>query len=143
MVAGPFHDARTEDQPLTRMAESDTRPKKSVSAHGGTFVQDPTGIRAEPINDILPRDRQREPIAQGLIANATNDIPRTWPPARSSAGAWPTIRAQLMAGEEMGVQALNLLRQALWQMGGTPADRTQIETPEEISDDPAERFFDA
>jgi hypothetical protein len=32
------------------------------------------------------------------------------------------IRAQLMTGKEMGVQALNLLRQALWQMGGNPAD---------------------
>ena len=40
-------------------------------------------------------------------------------------------------------KSLNLLRQALGQMGGTPADRTRIETPEEISDDPAERFFDA
>ena len=48
-----------------------------------------------------------------------------------------------MAGEEVGVQAPNLLRQALGQMGGTPADRTRIETPQEISDDPAERFFDA
>ena len=47
-----------------------------------------------------------------------------------------------MAGEEVGVQALNLLRQALWQMDGTSTDRTQIETPEEISDDPAEILFD-
>jgi hypothetical protein len=54
-----------------------------------------------------------------------------------------TIRARLMAGEEVGVQALNLLRQALGQMGGTPADRTRIETSEEISDDPTDRFFDA
>jgi len=37
MVAGSFHDARTEDQPLTRMAESNTSLRKSVSAHGGTF----------------------------------------------------------------------------------------------------------
>ena len=57
MVAGSFHDARTEDQPLTWMAESDTRLKKSVSAYGGIFVQDPTTIRAESINDTLPRDR--------------------------------------------------------------------------------------
>jgi hypothetical protein len=54
------------------------------------------------------------------------------PSGRSS---WP--------GEEVGVQALNLLRQALWQMDGTSADRTRIETPEEISDDPTDRFFDA
>jgi hypothetical protein len=43
----------------------------------------------------------------------------------------------------VGVQALNLLRQALWQMDGTSADRTRIGTPEEISDDPTDRFFDA
>ena len=38
MVAGSFHDARTEDQPLPWMAESDIRLKKSVSAHGGTWA---------------------------------------------------------------------------------------------------------
>jgi hypothetical protein len=54
-----------------------------------------------------------------------------------------TIRARLIAGEEVGVQALNLLRQALGQMGGTPADRTRIEMPEEVIDDPTDRFFDA
>ena len=31
MVAGSFHDARAEDQPLTRMAESNTSLRKSVS----------------------------------------------------------------------------------------------------------------
>jgi len=46
--------------------------------------------------------------------------------------------AQLMTGEEVGVQALNLLRQALWQMGRTPTHRTRIERLEETSDDPAE-----
>ena len=63
MVAGSFHDARTEDQPLMPVAESDTRSEKSVSAHGGTFHQRPTAIRVESINDTLPRDGQREPIA--------------------------------------------------------------------------------
>ena len=46
-----------------------------------------------------------------------------------------------MAGDEVGVQALNLLQQALWQMSGNPAD--QIETSEEISGCPAESFLDA
>jgi hypothetical protein len=54
-----------------------------------------------------------------------------------------TIRAQLMTGEEAGVQALNLLRQALWQMGGTSAGRTGSETLEEISEDQAKRFSGA
>jgi hypothetical protein len=38
MVARLFHDLRTEEQPLMPMAGSDTRPKKSVSAHGGTWA---------------------------------------------------------------------------------------------------------
>ena len=63
MVAGSFHDDRTEDQPLTPMAESGTRPKKSVSAHRWYFIQDPTAIPAELIYDTLPHDRQRAPIA--------------------------------------------------------------------------------
>jgi len=46
-----------------------------------------------------------------------------------------------MANEEAGIQALNLLWQALWQISGNPAD--QIGTSEEISGDPAESFFDA
>jgi len=46
-VARSFHDARTEDQPLMPTAESDNRLEKSVSAHGGTFVQDPTAIRVD------------------------------------------------------------------------------------------------
>ena len=52
-----------------------------------------------------------------------------------------TIRARLMTGE-VGVQALNLLRQALGQMG-YPGRPDRIETPEEISDDPTDRLFDA
>ena len=41
MVAGSFHDAYTEDQPLTQMVEADTRLKMSVSAHGGTSFKIP------------------------------------------------------------------------------------------------------
>jgi hypothetical protein len=52
------------------------------------------------------------------------------------------IRARLMAGEDVGIQALNLLRQAVGQMGGTPADRTRIEMPEDDHDDPAAKYFD-
>lgn len=39
------------------------------------------------------------------------------------------IRARLATGEEPGVQALNLLRQCLGQMGATPADASKITVP--------------
>ena len=51
------------------------------------------------------------------------------------------VRARLMSGDEVGVQALTLLRQCLGQMGATPADRSKVTVPDEQSEDPAERFF--
>lgn len=53
------------------------------------------------------------------------------------------IRTRLVSGEEVGVQALNLLRQCLGQMGATPADASKVSVPDEGDDDPDERFFSA
>lgn len=53
-----------------------------------------------------------------------------------------TIRARLMTGQEVGVQALNLLRQCLGQMGATPADASKAGAkPDGESKDPADEFF--
>lgn len=41
------------------------------------------------------------------------------------------IRARLASGEEVGVQALNLLRQCLGQMGATPSDASKVALPED------------
>lgn len=40
------------------------------------------------------------------------------------------IRGRLMTGNEVGVQALNLLRQCLGQMGATPADSSKVAIPD-------------
>lgn len=50
------------------------------------------------------------------------------------------IRGRLMDGQNVGVNALNLLRQALGQMGATPADATRVSPG--IDDEP-ERPEDA
>jgi hypothetical protein len=52
-----------------------------------------------------------------------------------------TIRARLMTGEEVGVQALNLLRQALGQMGGTPTDESKVRRAEDEEADPADAYL--
>ena len=41
------------------------------------------------------------------------------------------IRSRLMSGEDVGIQAMNLLRQALGQMGATPADSTKAPVPDD------------
>jgi hypothetical protein len=40
-----------------------------------------------------------------------------------------------MTGQEVGVQALNLLRQCLGQMGATPADATKVTLPNNDEED--------
>ncbi|MGX9144991.1 hypothetical protein [Mesorhizobium sp. 128a] len=44
------------------------------------------------------------------------------------------IQGRIMAGQEVGVQSMNLLRQMLGQMGATPADATKITVPDEKED---------
>jgi hypothetical protein len=53
-----------------------------------------------------------------------------------------SIRGRLIAGGEVGVNALNLLRQCLGQMGATPADASKAGAkPDGESEDPADEFF--
>lgn len=52
------------------------------------------------------------------------------------------VRGRLMAGEDVGVQALNLLRQCLGQMGATPADASKAGgRPDGETADPADAYF--
>ncbi|SMQ65918.1 hypothetical protein SAMN06295905_1349 [Devosia lucknowensis] len=54
-----------------------------------------------------------------------------------------SIRGRLMAGQDVGVQALNLLRQALGQMGATPADASKAGAkPDGDQADPSAKYFD-
>jgi hypothetical protein len=53
-----------------------------------------------------------------------------------------TVLGRMIAGKEVGVQALNLLRQCLGQMGATPADASKAgATPDGEKADPADEFF--
>jgi len=42
-----------------------------------------------------------------------------------------SIYGRVIAGQDVGVQALNLLRQCLGQMGGNPADATKVSVPDD------------
>ncbi|MDR6431023.1 hypothetical protein [Brucella pseudogrignonensis] len=47
---------------------------------------------------------------------------------RTLVGMAANIQGRIMAGQEVGVQAMNLLRQMLGQMGATPADASKVAT---------------
>ena len=51
------------------------------------------------------------------------------------------IRARLMAGEDVGVGALNQLRMCVAQRGATPADRSKLAMPDASDGDPANAYF--
>ena len=52
------------------------------------------------------------------------------------------VRSRMMAGEDVGIQALNLLRQCLGQMGATPADASKVTIPDGEEDkDPADKYL--
>lgn len=49
-----------------------------------------------------------------------------------------SVRGRLLAGEDVGVTALSMLQSILSKMGGTPADRSKVATPD---DEPEEDEF--
>src|SRR5947209_1030831 len=52
------------------------------------------------------------------------------------------ILGRLIDGEDVGVKALNLLRQILNSMGATPSDASKVKMPEhEVPDDPSKKYF--
>jgi hypothetical protein len=52
------------------------------------------------------------------------------------------IRGRLMAGDELSIAGLTLLRICLSQMGASPADASKVSMPEENDDqDPSAKYF--
>lgn len=106
-------------------------------------------------------DGRNEPV----VASPLGDAP-TWltdTPKSMEVTAWETLRVEIpwlnashrmhvaqcckilgrvIAGQDVGVQALNLLRMNLGQMGGTPADASKAGVvPGGEQKDPADQYF--
>lgn len=53
------------------------------------------------------------------------------------------ILGRMIAGQDVGVQAMNLFRQCLGQMGATPADASKVGVkPDGEDEDPTAEFFE-
>ncbi|QPC43499.1 hypothetical protein HW532_12815 [Kaustia mangrovi] len=52
------------------------------------------------------------------------------------------IYGRMIAGQDVGVQAMNLLRQCLGQMGATPADASKVAMPDGDEKDPDDELFE-
>lgn len=71
-----------------------------------------------------------------------DDLPWLNRSHRTLVGVAATIQGRIIAGEEVGVKGMNLLRMILGQMGGTPADASKVKMPEEANEnDPSSKYF--
>lgn len=69
------------------------------------------------------------------------EIPWLTESHRMLVGMASNIQGRLMAGQDVGVQAMNLLRQMLGQMGATPSDASKIAVPDDGESDPDDELF--
>lgn len=96
--------------------------------------------RAEPkVNDPLGNPPSWIKDTEGCQAKAAwkifqKELPWLNQSHRTLVGMAANIQGRIMAGQEVGVQAMNLLRQMLGQMGATPADATKVTVPEDDDD---------
>jgi hypothetical protein len=63
------------------------------------------------------------------------EIPWLTESHRILVGMASNIQGRMMAGQDVGVQAMNLLRQMLGQMGATPADATKVSVSDDEEDE--------
>lgn len=80
-------------------------------------------------------------MARTAWAEITADIPWLNASHRILVATAANIYGRMMAGQDVGVQAMNLLRQCLGQMGATPADASKVTIPDGGEEDPDEALF--
>jgi hypothetical protein len=69
------------------------------------------------------------------------EIPWLTESHRMLVGMAANIQGRIIANQDVGVQAMNLLRQCLGQMGATPSDASKITVPEGDEEDPDDALF--
>ena len=117
------------------------RQKAAVAA---SDIKDPQRFRdrsepaAAPLGDPPPWMDAGQKAAWTTLAS---EIPWLNSSHRALLVIATSVYARLMVGDMPGVQALNLLRQCLAQMGATPADASKINVPADKEVDPDEQFF--
>lgn len=117
----PKAKAAVTGQAIKQKAKFDARKEPKVDA--------PIG---EPPEWLIDNDLSK---ARTAWLTFTSEIPWLNETHRSFLEIASNIRGRLMTGQEVGVQALNLLRQCLGQMGATPADATKVTLPNDDEDE--------
>lgn len=114
----------------------DKRDPARFEGRNEPVVNDPLG---EPFDWMVDTEKKKPRQAWAELAST---IPWLNSSHRILVAAASDILGRMIAQQDVGVQALNLLRQALGQMGATPADASKAGAkPDGESEDPADEFF--
>lgn len=127
------------------------RPKKprAVAAITGALLKDPQRYRApdpgadlpplgEPPDWLREDDECRACTAWREISSMAPWLNRSH---RGITGIAALVLGRFIAGQDVGVQAMNLLRQCLGSMGLNPADARRVAMPAAPTNDPADAYF--
>lgn len=100
--------------------------------------------RHEPVVETAvgePFDWLNEHARQGW-SEIAREVPWLNSSHRGFLAIAANIRGRMMKGDDVGVQAMNLLRQCYGQMGATPADASKAGAkPDGETEDPADKYF--
>jgi hypothetical protein len=114
----------------------------------GRILHDPKRFadRAEPVvKDPIGNPPKWMKKASQIEAWRTlaSEVPWLNSSHRAVVGIASEILGKLIANEEVSVNALNLLRLCLSQLGATPVDASKISMPDddEAEDDPSKKYF--
>lgn len=129
--------------PRPRVPKAKARALGSDKANPARFEGRNEPIIFSPLGEapswITDNDRSKALTAWNTIRD---EIPWLNSSHRGLVEIAASIRGRMIAGQECGVQSLNLLRQALGQMGATPSDASKVGVqPDGEKRDPGEEFF--
>lgn len=120
---------------LARITGADIKHKSRFAGRNEPVVTDGLGDPPDWLKDT-DKSKARE---AWLELNA--EIPWLNSSHRTLVEIDATVRGRLMAGGEVGSNALNLLRQCLGSMGASPVDASKVNRPDRGFEDPAESHF--
>lgn len=124
-----------------RTPKAKARATGAAVAHRKTHEARNEPVVTEAIGEPFPWLNE---YAQKAWLEIVSEIPWLNQSHRGHLAIAASIRGRMMnpKGEEVGVQALNLLRQCYGQMGATPADASKAGVkPDGDQEDPAEKYY--
>ena len=121
------------------------RTPKAKAAITGRLAKDPARFKGrnepKPLGTIGPAPEWMTSGQAAAWRQFAAELPWLTSSHRALVSIAATVRARLQAGENVGINALTLLRQCLGQMGATPADASRVAMPEDSEPDPLDHYF--